>query len=726
MPGFFRTPAIYRHTMLAMSVAFASQTMAQESGALEEVVVTAEHRTSTLQDTQISITALSGTELKELGISNTQDLGHIAPNVTMTPFQGGKGGIGVNMRGMGQNETLITFDPAIGVYIDDVLVAKNTGALMEVLDLERVELLRGPQGTLYGRNTMGGTLNFITVKPYLDEFEGRISATGGDYGRRDLKAMLNIPVGDSVAARVAAASINRDGLIENDLAGAPNDELETVDRQAVMAHLKWQATDDLDFLYTYDYSDIDEVPSTPWVTGTDLATSVGNTLEPYSIGYHADRPDSIAVDGEHFGKIEVTGHSLHANYSLSDTVSLQSISAYRDMEQADTADSDGSPLPVLQISGQQAYDQFTQEFRLLGSTARLDYTLGLFYMQEEGDLVSSTNVFGSDRLTFGDFDNSNWAVYGQATYALTDRLSVTAGARYTEEEREMGKSDLAGGVEQVFPDAQRDFDNLSPMASVNFDWTDEVMTYFKVSTGFQSGGFNVRDASPSNFQQGFDEENLLAYELGLKAEFFERVRFNGALWYSDYDDKRVNNFDPETLASVVRNAGVVEIWGAELEMLARLNDYFSFGATFGWTDPEYVEYDSPDPENPGQIIDLKDSVTFPYTPEYTGSAYLDFEYPLSWSLLKARVDWAYKDDYTFQVAKPQPNFQESYELWNARVSLDDIQGPGGTEMRFSLWGKNLSDESYYTTGVNILSTFGFAINLYAEPRTFGVDVEVRF
>ena len=728
-------------SLIALSISVSYPALSADQKVLEEILVTAEHRSASVQDTQIAITAMTAEDVQDMGISNPSDIGNFAPNLVVNTFQGGKSGVGINMRGMGQNETLVSYDPAIGLYIDDVLLSKSVGSMLDVIDIERIEILRGPQGTLYGRNTMGGTVNFITKKP-TDVLEGKLGVTVGAYGQLDLKGVLNIPLAQmtspigALSARVSGAKINRDGLTDNDLAGAPNRELDTKDRAAYMAHLMWDPSDLLKVLYTFDRTEINETPGTPWTTGVNLNRTAGGMLEPYSIGYRADRPDSVSVNGEHIAKTSVNGQALHIDFSLADNLDLKSITARREMENFSTADSDGSPLTILQTIDEQTVDLFTQEFRLTGVAldSKLDYTAGLFYMEENGTVDQGLAAFGSLSGNQASFTNKNWALYGQATYFITDRLDVSAGLRYTEEDQRMTKRVLpSGGAAPIeFGTAQQDFNNISPMVSISYDWSDEVMTYFKVSSGFQAGGFNVRDTNvdsnsqPTTFHNGYDEEILLAYELGVKADMYERIRVNAALWYSDYDDKRVNNFDAVTLGNTVRNAGVVDIYGAEVEALAQLSDSVQLGANWGYTKPNYVEYESPNPANPSEILDLSGVTNFPYTPRTSANIFIGYEYGLNIGLLKARLDWAFKDNYNFLAPQPERNDQEHYEVWNARVSLDDIDGPGDTQMRVALWGKNITDESYYTNGVNIYSTFGFDINSYAEPMTYGVDFELRF
>lgn len=713
---------------LALSVALAAPAFAVENDrlTLEEVIVTAEHREASVHDTQISISAFSSSDVQDLGISNSSDLANVAPNLTVATYQGGRTGVGINMRGMGQNETLITFDPAVGVYIDDVLIAKNVGAMLDVVDMERIEILRGPQGTLYGRNTMGGTVNYVTIKP-TNEFEGRVTATAGSFNQRDIKGVINLPMGETFAARLSAASLKRDGTIDNDLAGAANSELDTRDRLAALLHLQWQPTDNFSLLYSYDRTRIDEVPGTPWLTGINSESFVGGLVAPWAIDINSDRPDSIEVDGIHRAETEVDGHSFHVDYDINEALTFKSIIAYREMDNTGAGDSDGSPLTVIDTLDVQSSKQVSQEFRLLGSALdnQLSFTVGLFFMSEKGDVDNGLAVFGTLGREISSFKNDNAALYGQGTYYATDRFNITAGIRYTEETKQMDRFEV-GGETFDYPTAKRDFDNISPMLSFGYDFTDDLMSYFKISSGYQSGGFNARESNPDAFVEGFDEETLIAYELGLKASIADRVRINGALWYSDYDDKRVNNFNPDTLSNTVRNAGVVEIYGAELELMAQVSSVLQLSANFGYTKPEFVEYNSPNPENPSEIIDLSDQTNFPYTPEKTAGASIVYENHIGFASLRARLDWAYKDRYNFLAPVPELNYQRSYNVWNGRVTMEEIQVGGDATLRVSLWGKNLTDESYFTTGVNVYNSLGFNFNLYADPRTYGVDVELNF
>ena len=386
-------------SLLTLSAAVSVPAMAQESeGVLEEVVVTAEFREATLQDTQISISAFNEEAIADRGISNALDLGQFAPNVNAQPYVGGKTGVSFNIRGIGNAETLISFDPAVSVYLDGVLISKNVGALLDVLELERIEILRGPQGTLYGRNTMGGAVNYITRKP-VNEFEASLKANLGDYNQQDFRGMLNVPLlgsdgGGELNLRLSAASIQRDGLQDNVFVSAAQKELGTKDREVYMGQLQWVPTDSISVMYTYDLTRIDEVPEAPWVTNVNTLTATGRNLAPFTRSGKTIvlTPFSSTVLG--IADTEVDGQSLDIRWDLSDSMTLQSLTGYREMSNFSAADSDGSPLTVLTTRDIQSNDALSQEFRLFGTAGRVDYSAGLFYMDEEGDVYQEQIVFG--------------------------------------------------------------------------------------------------------------------------------------------------------------------------------------------------------------------------------------------------------------------------------------------------------------------------------------------
>lgn len=728
-------------SLLSLSAVLAVPAMAQNAGQLEEVTVTAQHRTESLQETQISISAFTANTLQELGVSNGLDLfGHV-PNMNVQEYAGGRSGLSYSLRGIVNGETLVTFDPGVSVYIDSVLLAKNVGGVLDVMDLERVEVLRGPQGTLYGRNTMGGAINYISKKP-VDEFEGYLKGTAGNYDTWNARGMLNVPLlgADNALGelnmRVAGATLNRNEGIQHNKYKAPEgqpqppSDLGTIDRNIVAVQLQWKPRDDLSVLYATDITRIDETPYTVWVTygGGPFAPYVESDESDYPKNGYWDYPNPVA-------HTSVDGQGLTIAWDVSDTMTVQSITGYRRMENRGGTDSDGTPLPIISTLDVQRFESLSQEFRLTGSLmdSQLEYTTGLFFWDENGDVYNTVTQSGQPNSgnTVGKYSNKSWAAYGQTTYHLTDKWDLTGGLRYTYEDRDMNKAAPIGltpplwydnwvkmpGVEDtIFPKASDDFDNVSWLASVGYQWTDEVMSYAKVSTGFTSGGFNVRVQSREAFEKGFDEETLTSYELGLKSAWAGKYTANLALFFSDYSDKQINVFDRVTLGNVLQNADA-EIYGLELDTLAQLTENWQVGLGWGYLHPKFTDFVNPQGE------DITDTSNFTYAPHNTANGHVMYERPLDYGVFSARVDWTYRDNMYFLLAKPEPNSSDAFSLFNARVSLSDIKGPGHTTMNVSLWGKNLADEGYWVNGVPLGS---FGINGWGTPRTYGADVELYF
>lgn len=710
---------------LAILIAQATVVVPAAYAQLEEIIVTAEHREATLQETAISMTVMDDQTIRELGATSFTQIGDFSPNVMMHEAPGKVGGA-ISMRGFKNAETISTYEPKVALYLDGVLIAKNAGSAFDVLDLERIEILRGPQGTLYGRNTAGGAVNLISKKPH-DEFEGSISVTAGNYNQRDIKGNINIPLADGLALKATLASLNRDGYWRNRLLS--RDEADR-DRLVGQLQLQWTPTDNLSLLYAYDRTEVDEAA---WPL---QLIDYNSTARPELAPHVASGSSSTRnLDWRGFQEATVEGHSLTANWDLSEDATLVSITALRRMDIDGSTDADGSPVFVFANRAGDEAETFTQEFRLVGTTLeqRLDYVVGAFYMHEDIKDVYNFNVLPTAGLlesgVIGSAKNKIWAVFGEGTYSLTDKLDLTVGVRYTDEHREMERTDilripaLSMITATPLPDAEGDFDDVSGTVSLNYDWTDDLMTYFKASKGYVSGGFNIRSPSPDTFQQGFEEETVYTYEIGWKSTWMNNaLQVNGAIFYNDYQDLQVNLLDAQSAANNVGNAGKAVIQGAEIELLARPTERLDLGAGYGHLDTEYKTY-----IDPVSGVDLSTN-DFAHAPRHTLNAWARYTVPAFMDLgdLSVRVDWSYRSEHALLT---QPgNRVSSYDFVNARVSLDNIQGPGGTQFRVSLWGKNLTDELWYTSGYNLVASpsLGFRAAAASAPRTFGIDFEVGF
>ena len=431
------------------------------------------------------------------------------------------------------------------------------------------------------------------------------------------------------------------------------------------------------------------------------------------------------------GKVE--GHSLTVDWAINKDLSLVSISAFRKFEVDNSQDSDGSPVFVFDtISGDDVED-FTQELRLVGSAmdSRLDYVAGAYYMDEDIKEIYTVNIVPTYGYTASgttaSAKNEVWALFGEGTYALTERLDATLGLRYTKEDREMSRTDtlvipaFGRNTATPLPDVGKNFENISGTLSLAYQWTDDIMTYAKVSRGYASGGFNPRAPDPDSYKAVYDEETIWNYEIGWKTAWLDnRLVVNGAIFYADYRDLQVTVITAAGRGTI-SNASDADIKGLELEIQARPLENLELGAGYGYLDPEYKNYIL---HTTGQ--DVSDIYQWAQAPDNTFSAYGRYVVPnfMSAGDLVFRVDYSWTDDRSL-LAAPD-NWVKSYDHVNARVALDNIRGPGGSKINIALWGKNLTDELYYTSGYNLTANLGFRAMAVSEPRTYGVDLVIEW
>ncbi|BFM09285.1 TonB-dependent receptor [Halioxenophilus aromaticivorans] len=698
---------------------FSSELYAQ----LEEVVVTAERREASLQETDISMTVLGQQTLKEIGVDNYQQVGDMAPNVMMHESPGKVGGA-ISIRGFKNAETVSTFEPKVALYLDGVLIAKNSGSAFDVVDLERIEILRGPQGTLYGRNTVGGAVNLITAKPNTEQLDGSVFVTLGEYNQQDVRGVVNVPLTDTMAVKINLASLNRDGYFDNNFRNT-----EEADRDRLVGRLQWSwdISENANLLYAYDHTEVDEKP---WpVTLMDYNPATHPQLAPYvSDGDNRSRNLDFAT----YQQAEVKGHSLTLNWDLLANASLVSITALREMSLQGGTDSDGTPEFVFATYSEDNTETFTQELRLVGNTAsgKLEYVAGAFYMDEDIYDVKNVNVLPTaGYLESGlnaDANNKVWALFGEATLALTEQVDLTFGLRYTEEDRTMSRQDFLWipvlGAETItdLPEANGNFDDVSGVLSLSYQWTDDTMTYLKASKGYVSGGFNPRSPSPETFTEGYKEEIVYTYEFGWKTTLADnRLQLNGAVFYNDYQDLQVNLLDEATARNNIGNAGKAEIQGLEIEVVAKPIDTLDIGAGYGYLDTQYKTY-----IDPVSGADLSRN-SWAHAPKNSFNAWMRWQMVQwsEWGDLSLRMDYSYRSD--FALLTQNGTDVDGYDSWNARVTWANIPLAGGN-LRASLWGKNLTNELWYTSGYNLVSVLGFKAQATNPPQTFGLDMEYMF
>lgn len=703
---------------------------ADDGLALEEVLVTAEKRESSLQETPISLLAFSSERLERFGIGDLGDLAGLAPNVTMSPFPNSRSSMVVFMRGVGNNDSQTTQDPAIGVYVDGVYIARSVGLTGDVADLERIEILRGPQGTLYGRNTTGGAINMITAKP-SDEFGVSQKLS---FGNRDFwQSLTKLETGkhQGVAAKVTYMESSHEGWVKNTGAG---DNFGEEKKKAGRVALRWDASDSVTVDYAYDFSEIDGPQHFYQKTRTliplpSLTVPASEERQESGTWWKPVEPSST----------EISGHTLIVTWD-SPLGEFKSITGYRELEETTHQDYGGGDQ-FFEANVEVEQDQFSQEFQLVGDIGTsVRYVAGLYYFEEES--YESEVDFSLNPMVFPptypqsegrqiDSDAKAYAVYGQATWtpeALESKLDVTLGARYTVDKRSARKNSIyfVGG-EQSGSD---DWSNFNPSITVDYNWTDELSTYAKVVTAYKAGGFNTR-STEAGFQPPFDEEEMTSYELGLKSSWLNnRVSVNAAVFRADYTDMQTQQItDNSTIfLTDVYNVGEAQIDGFEIDMMAVLLRGLTLQLSYGYTDADFVEYIDQRGGSPTFGQDISAGAKMPYAPENNYSVGLDYQRGIgsgaNTALLTASLDYSWTDERYGTAVNDDIEgfFLDDYGIVNARLALSEMS-VGDGELEVAFWGRNLNDEDYKVHSIS-LGVYHAAV--FGEPKSFGFDVKLSF
>ena len=688
------------------------------AAALEEIVVTAEKKEASIQETPISLLALSSADLQSKGIGGLVDLGSSVPNLQLAPYPNSATTVRVFIRGIGNNDDQITQDASVAVYLDGVYVSRSQGLAADVADIERVEVLRGPQGSLYGRNATGGAINFITKAPEPGQFGFQQDLKLGRYDLFQSRSQLTVPVTEQAALQLTYLRIEKDGFIRN--AGTGAARFGDHDREAYRAAFNWQPTDTFNLRYSYDRSNLDDTP----VLGVPVPL-------PPAEGHRPTRGPQAVRDLQP-NRVVAQGHNLTLSWELSDALTVKSITGYRKLDN-ETRQSYffnmAAPAPGISNYFSFPQDQLTEELQLLGNAydSRLEYVLGAFYLDESIDSYSFTAITGLPRVdNFTTADNRAYALYAQATYTpalLDDRLHLTLGARQSLDKRRasLQKNRIpALGAPSVGPNVvgSQDYRNFSPSLVVAYDIDDSVNVYGKVVTGYKTGGYNVRASSDAAFSAGFDEENLISYEIGMKSQWLDdRLRLNTAVFWSDYDDIQVNVQSDPTNPSVIDvvNAGTATVKGVELELSALLTDALTVSLDYAYLDAGFDEVVN------AAGVDVADAYRFVEAPRNSYALRLQYEVPgIAVGALTASADYSWQDDkYT---SSNDPRYViEAYGLLNARLSYAEIPLFDG-ELSAAVWGRNLDNKTYYSAFINA----GLPTAMFGEPRSYGVDVSYRW
>jgi len=761
----------------ALFSALAPAANPEPAGQLEEIIVTAQRREQSLQETPVSVTAFTQKAMEERLITNMVDLTGFTPNVEINNGRadGGGSNAAVFIRGVGQFDFIFPTDPGVGVYLDGVYMGRTLGGMMDLADLQRVEVLRGPQGTLYGKNTIAGAINLVTAKP-TGEFGGMVRLTGGEFSRMDGELSVNFPtLGERLKGKLALVNRKRDGFGHSLADGR---DFGDTDRQAVRTVWDWSAGQDLDVSFTADFSTWSQNGPMSTLTGVYPDTSGFRTLfnavaAPY-LNAQLGLPPGTVFDGRFItgnprttyatGPVlddgQVWGVAATIDWNLAAAARLKSITSWREMRLHFGADLDNTPYAFAETNEHQTQNQLSQELQFSGLAfgERLDWLTGIYYFQERGHDRNFVNyghgildalaalpgpvvclgpgggppclggagnplnfLLETDLVPITSINTKSYSAYAHGIYKVTDRFSVTAGARYTYEDKNwyIEERRPVSGAYVVPPhDLKDNWSAFSPKIGVEYQASADAMVYAEISQGFKSGGWNPRMFNAS-YLVGYKPEYLTSYEAGVKSEWFDRrLTANGAVFYYDYKDMQLSSFHAgSSLTDVVltvENAGREAIKGFELELAARPVEGLDVQLGVGYQSNHYTELAASVPWSKDNVL--------PDAPKWTISAGLQYRVPLGpYGHLVPRLDGSYKSKTYKDPQNSEDIAQGGLLLLNAQLAWQAPQ----ERWQLTAFVTNVADKQYITRGLHF-SDFGFTEVYPGRPREWGASASYRF
>ena len=646
---------------------------------METIIVTAQKRVENIQEVPISIASFSSESIERMALRQLNEISEFVPNVKMSQTNDFFSSIVI--RGVGSPSRNIGFDARVGLYLDGVYIGQSPAHNQDLLDLERIEILRGPQGTLFGKNNVAGSINLITKKPE-DEFKGNLALSIGNYGLKQYTATLNTPLSDDVAAKFSLNKYQRDGFIENIATGS---WLNEQDSYSYRGQINANLSDTVELNFTIDSLKSDRLS----FDGEPITNTLG-TLK----NTEAPEKNKVSFDLDPHEEREISGESLTIDWTLSNDFTVKSITGHRDSTIQYKNDFDFSAQSVAFLDYVDDYNQWSQEIQLISPESKFQYVVGLYYFQQDANTTRLPTV-GDETIslftgvprsvfeygaslsdpasigalaafhpgvlsTIGNVDTTSYSMFFNSNYQFNDDFTLDLGFRYSSEEKSVNWTvssidpqtnipvipvfKLANG--QVI-DKRTDHD-FSPLVSLNYALNDDLNTYIKYSTGYKSGGYNVDFLTQDQLDAGieFDKETVDSYEIGLKGDLFDhQLRFSSAVFYATYDDYQISqliNLAAGTTALSIRNAAKVESYGAELYITYQLTDDLLLNAAIGLLDAKFDKF----PAGGSNGEDLS-GTKLPGVSDFTTNLSLQYYYPVPIlnSELSLSLSYNYQDDY---------------------------------------------------------------------------------
>lgn len=751
---------------------------------IDEVIVTAQRREQSLQEVPVSVTAFTQEALEERLMTGMTDLARFTPNLEINNGRadGGGSNAAIFIRGVGQFDFIFPTDPGVGVYLDGVYMGRTLGGMMDLADLERVEVLRGPQGTLFGKNTIAGAVNLVTARP-TGELGGSVKVTTGDLDRIDADLTVNFPVvQDRLNGKLSVLTRSRDGIGESLLDGRDFDD---VDRQAARAVFDWKAGEAVDVLFTADYSTWSQNGSMATLTSVYPSSNgfreIFNALGAPFLAARMGLPpgtefDSRWVTGDltrtyATGPVrddgDVWGVSATVDWDITDETRFKSITSWREMDLHFGSDLDNTPFDFAQTSQRNSQDQFAQELQLAGLAfgERLDWLTGVYYFRETGDdandvhfghgLLDALAAFPGPVIPLGPYScpqppgspapclggagnpanflletdllpttsirTESYSLFGHAIYEITERLKLNAGIRFTFEDKEwfiVERRPVSGSY--VVPPTllQEDWSDVSPKLGLDFHVNDNVMIYGQVSEGFKSGGWNPRMFDATNLV-GYDPEYLTSYEAGIKSEWLDRrLMLNGAFFFYDYEDLQLSSFEPGSDPTNV----VLTVANAGQVEIKGFELELAARPVEGLDIQLGVGYQTNEYTELDPSVPWSIDNVLPDAPKWSINGGIQYAVPLGQAgKLVPRLDASYKSKTYKDTYNSEDIAQDDLWLLNAQLAWQTAD----ENWTITAFVTNLADEEYITRGLHF-ADFGFTTVYPGRPREWGLSASYRF
>ena len=753
---------------LLISAVCATNAFAQSTG-VEEVLVSAQKRTERIQDVPMAISAISGQALENRKIEGAADLQGAIPNlnVVAAPVSGLISATAI--RGLGTGQPSIWMDPAIGMYVDGVFVGKNQGALFDLVDLQRVEVLRGPQGTLFGRNTLGGAINFVTRQP-SGQFSGQIGIEGGNYGRMVNKISIDTPkINDMLSLTVAGRKEKQDGWLPN-----PNsaDNWGNRNREGFKLNAKLDVTKDTKFYYSLDKSDITEtttpmslIKKTGYCTdfGAAISAALGCYPSYFNPGLGAAMTPFVQTGvpkstGSTFAPIQgmkVTGHNWIAETAIDKNTQLKYIGSQRKMQYNDQGDYDGTPVNVFSGKRLTDYSTHSHELQLVGSVDKVNYVAGVYFFKDEGSTIQdqiggffsfSPLAIRHRQTNFG-LGTDAKAIYGQLDYPVTASTTLTAGLRSTSEEKSgsvwrsttvaypMATPVWMAGMAPGDVNVKAKFSATTPTIALNQKLDSNTMVFGRIAKGFKSGGFPLEAPTLAQATTSFKPEESTSYELGVKGSSGNST-YAATLFTTKLKDQQISYLPVGSTSPTTTNAGASSFKGLEIEGTTKLGKDTRIQYGYGYLDAKFDEYMSTSVT--GAIVNAASNLVVGYAPKHTFNLNLESQLAnTDMGKLKGLIEYRYTAayyNYPANISMTAPNAiagnnaadskMAALGIVNARLILDRIPLGGPGQADASLWVKNLGNKQVMQNMMDISGYY--QVGYWSAPRTVGLTLNYKW